>query len=196
MSDFVARFAVGGFARDTRFAGHPSFSPPHAAPACTAGDAAPDPLALAYARGHDAGRSEALAEAGLAAQDADATRERFAFSFARLDGALAEALRQRLHETVVALCEETLRPLALDPAALALRIERAVAMFARADDERVIRLHPDDHAVVASLLPGDWAFAADPALARGALRVETQSGGVEDGPEQWRTAIIEALRLC
>jgi flagellar assembly protein FliH len=31
-------------------------------------------------------------------------------------------------------------------------------------------------------------------LERGALRVETTGGGVEDGPAQWRAALNEALR--
>lgn len=209
MSDFAARFtpghalagsspAPGGFSRDARFAGYAAFAAPATArPEAPAhADEAPDPVTLAYARGYDAGRAEAMAEAENSAVMADAARDRFALSFARMDDELAEALRQRLHETVVALCEETLHPLALDAEALAARVERAVAMFARADDERTIRLNPDDLAVVARLLPTEWTFTPDPALPRGALRVETQTGGVEDGPEQWRAAVIEALRLC
>ncbi len=110
-------------------------------------------------------------------------------------------LRQRLLATVVALCEAALAPLALDMPALARRVERAAALFMRADDERVIRLNADDLAVVRDLLPPDWAFVPDPALERGALRVETRSGGLaaggaEDGPTQWRQAIAEALDSC
>jgi hypothetical protein len=52
-----------------------------------------------------------------------------------------------MHQTVTALCESVLHPLALDAGALA-------------------------------------------------RRVETSSGGIEDGPAQWRAAITEALRLC
>jgi flagellar assembly protein FliH len=69
-------------------------------------------------------------------------------------------------------------------------------MFVRADDDRVIRLHPDDAALVAARLPSDWNFIPDATLERGALRVETSNGGIEDGPAQWRAAITEALRLC
>jgi len=127
---------------------------------------------------------------------AEAARQHFAFSFAKLDAALAEDLRRKLHETVVALSEAALSPLALDAGALARRVEAAVAMFVRADDERVIRLHPDDLTLVAGKLPANWQFVPDPALDRGALRVETASGGIEDGPQQWREAITEALRLC
>lgn len=198
MSDFVPSFAAGGFARDSRFtrSDEPDTAPPASPPQAGAASAAPDPVALAWAEGHAAGLAEARTEAEAAAAEAAAARDAFAASFARLDAELAEDLRQKLHATVIALCEETLRPLALDEAALARRVERAAQLFARADDERVIRLHPDDLAAVAPQLPADWTFVPDPALERGALRVETISGGIEDGPEQWRRDIAEALRLC
>ena len=109
---------------------------------------------------------------------------------------LAETLRQRLQDTVLALCEQTLVPYALDAKILAQRVERAVAMFSRAEDERVIRLHPDDLALVSEQLAADWTVTPDPALERGALRIESQSGGVEDGPAQWRRALTEAFHAC
>ena len=155
--------------------------------------AAPDPLELARAEGfldgHAAGRAEAGAEAARTADAAD----RLTLAFARLDADLAEQLRQRLIETVAALCEDALAPLALDRDLLATRVRRAVALFARADDERVIRLNPDDLEAVRAALPADWTFLPDPALSPGALRVETASGGAEDGPVQWRRAIAQAL---
>lgn len=155
-----------------------------------------DPLAAAYAEGHAAGYAQAREEAETMAMVDEAARQHFGFSFAKLDAELAEQLRHKLHETVTALCESVLQPLALDPAALARRVETAAGMFARADDERVIRLHPDDLALVAARLPADWTFVPDAALERGALRVETSTGGIEDGPLQWRAAVTEALRLC
>ena len=115
---------------------------------------------------------------------------------ARLDAEQTRALADRLRETVIALCETALAGAALDPATLARRVEAAAAMLARADDDRVIRLHPDDLKLVQPRLPADWAFAPDPLLPRGALRIEGLHGGVEDGPEQWHAALVEALREC
>ena len=46
---------------------------------------------------------------------------------------------------------------------------------------------------VAPLLPPEWKFHPDPALAPGELRVETSTGGVEDGPSLWARAIRECL---
>ena len=191
MSDLfaLAGRSSGTFSRDPRFASHLP------APAPTAPEPE-DPIAVAFAEGFAAGSNEALEAAEAAAYAAAEAREKLDFSFAKLDADLAEELRHQLIETVTALCESVLHPLALDADALARRVETAVAMFVRADDERVIRLHPDDLRLLDGKLPADWQFIADPALARGALRVETASGGVEDGPTQWRTAIAEALRLC
>ena len=174
-----------GFRTDARFALAPML-PPHPEPQ--------DPLALAWAEGFLAGAAEARAEAEQQTRTEAGARERLVLAFARLDAELAETLRQRLHDTVAALCQGALTPLALDEDALLRRIDRAAAMFARADDERVIRLHPDDLALISPRLGEDWQVMPDPALARGALRVETPTGGVEDGPAQWRLAIAEAMQ--
>ena len=42
----------------------------------------------------------------------------------------------------------------------------------------------------------DAASGIRAALERGAVRVEGAIGGVENGPEQWRRSIEEALRQC
>ena len=198
MADLAALMGpAAGFSRDSRFvprgvellSGGKSPPPQPAEPEV-------DPLALAHAQGYAEGLAAARAEAEATGRADDEARARFAFAFSRLDAELTEALRQRLLETVVALCETTLQPLALDRQVLAARIERVAGMFVRADDERVIRLHPDDLKLVRPLLPKDWEFQPDPTLTRGALRVETQSGGAEDGPETWRRAITETLNLC
>lgn len=193
MSDLfsLAGRGGGGFSRDLRFA-----TTAVARIAAPDPDEAPDPLSVAYAEGHADGMAQARAQAEAEALVDEAARMHFSFSFSRLDAELAEALRDKMHATVSALCESVLQPLALDPEALARRVETAVAMFVRADDERVIRLHPEDAALVAARLPADWTFVPDAGLDRGALRVETSSGGIEDGPLQWRAAVTEALRLC
>ncbi|MFC3175356.1 FliH/SctL family protein [Novosphingobium bradum] len=183
----------GGFRSDARFAlpVRAARAPAEPEPVQIA-----DPVALAWAEGYARGRDEARAEAGEAAKAEAEARGALALSLTRLDADLAESLRQRLQDTVLALCEQTLAPYALDPEVLARRIERAVAMFARAEDERVIRLHPDDIALIADGLGAGWTVVPDPALERGALRVESQSGGVEDGPAQWRRALTEAFNAC
>lgn len=155
-----------------------------------------DPVAIAYAEGFAAGIDAMRLEAEEHAQIEAAAREALALSFARLDQDLQEELRMRLRDTVAVLCESAIAPLALDEKALMQRIEAAVSMLARADDERLIRLHPDDIAMIAPQMGMDWQIVPDSTLERGSLRVESVNGGIEDGPAVWRRAIAEALHQC
>lgn len=159
-------------------------------------DSQDDPVAIARAEGYAQGLADAGSEAVARAEADDAAREALALSFVRLDREHEEDLRTRLRDTVIALCEATLAPAAIDPEALSARVTRAAALLARADDERVIRLHPEDVALVAPRLAADWNIVPDPALERGAVRVEAANGGIEDGPAQWRRALAEALAQC
>lgn len=155
-----------------------------------------DPISHAYAEGYAAGATAAQAEADEQARVEAEARARLELSFARLDHDLEEELRQRLRDTVAALCEAAIAPLALDEEALLRRIEKAVSMLARADDVRVIRMHPDDLAMIGPRLAAEWQVLPDAALERGGLRVESTAGGIEDGPAVWRQAIAEALHQC
>lgn len=184
---FAALGSHGGFASDPRFAAP-------ALRAAATGDT--DPVAEAWAEGHAAGIAEAQAEAAQRRAEEAAACQQIALSLARLNAEQQEAVRQRLVETVAALCNAALAPLAIDPAALAERAGRAAAMLARADDAAVLRLHPDDLALIAERLPAGLTTEPDPALERGNLRLEGQAGGIEDGPAQWRRALAEALGPC
>ena len=84
-----------------------------------------------------------------------------------------------------------------DLRARVIKIERpGTGDFARAYDERVIRLNPEDIVLLSQQLNAEWSVLPDPSLPRGTLRVESTEGGVEDGPETWRRAIAEALGPC
>lgn len=155
-----------------------------------------DPVALAWANGFAAGEAQTR-EALDAEAEAGARRwERLEIAAARLDAAQQEALRQRLLETVAALCQAALAPLALDQERLANRITLAATLLARSDDERTLCLHPDDIARFGDRLPAGWPVQADPKLEPGAMRIEAANGGVEDGPRLWHRAIADAIGLC
>lgn len=180
-----------GFARDTRFD-----SPFERLGNDPAPDTMPDPVEDAFARGYAEGAEAGAAAARAEMAVADAARHRIETALARLDASETEAFAQRLKDTVIALCDAVLGEAAIAPDSLARRVATAVAMFKRAADERVIRLHPEDLALVHGRLPEDCHCEPDPKLERGAVRVETAGGGVEDGPAQWRAALDEALRAC
>ena len=165
-------------------------------PAPQAGQGKSDPVADAHARGVEEGRAAAMAEIAAQRAEEDAARQAITLAFARFDEDSARALRQRLQETVIALCEDAVLPLALDIEGLARRVEAAAALLQRKTDERVIRLNPSDHALVLPLIDETLTLVPDPTIERGGLRIDTDDGGVEDGPGQWRQAIAEALASC
>ncbi len=155
-----------------------------------------DPVTEAWVDGHSTGLAEARAEAAERTAADESVRNRLDLSFVRLEDEQAEQLRQKLYLTVEALCRSAIAPLAVDAKALASRIARASAMLARADDDRVLRLHPDDIPMVAGRLPETLEVLPDGTLERGSLRLECSTGGVEDGPAHWRRAISEVLEQC
>jgi len=175
-----------GFTPDSRFG---------AMLADAASPAVNDPAEAAFSEGYARGFADAAVQAKAQAEEEAAARGRMETAFERLAEAEGLRLEERLRETVLALCEHTLAPLAADPDALNQRIARALQALRRSEDERVLRLHPDDIAMLAGQLPERARIEPDPALARGGLRVETAEGGLEDGPEQWRRALAEALAL-
>ncbi|WP_353226613.1 FliH/SctL family protein [Novosphingobium sp.] len=176
----------GGFARDHRFGRH----------AGGGDDTAPDPLRDAYARGFAEGLAAGADAARARAEADDAARAHITTALLRLDDEASAALAERLKQTVLALCQSVLADAACVPEGLARRVAAAAAMFARAGDDRVIRLHPEDLALIHGRLPESWHCDPDPLMDRGAVRVETAGGGVEQGPAQWRAALEEALRTC
>jgi flagellar assembly protein FliH len=156
----------------------------------------PDPVDEAYERGFAAGAAMAAQEAALTERDRDAARAAIELGFAKLDENDAARLRELLRQTVLALCEAAVLPLALDGDGLVRRVERAVAMLQRAQDERVVRLHPEDFVLVGTRLPASLKVEADPSVERGGLRIETADGGIEDGPSHWRRMLAEAFHEC
>jgi flagellar assembly protein FliH len=182
----------GGFEPDARFLTLVSAQPAVPEPAAPQ----PDPLVDAYERGLRDGAALAADEARRSESEREAARQAIELAFGRLDEEDAVALRERLRQTVLALCEAAVVPLAIDPAGLAARVERAVGMLQRAQDERVVRLHPDDLALVRDRLPGALRIEPDAKVERGGLRIETSDGGVEDGPSHWRRYLAEAFREC
>lgn len=188
----VARQAVG-LANEARFIPRFGASPIEPEP-----EAEPegDPLEDAFAQGVAEGQARAQAEYAARLAEIEARFSGLDRSFSELAGAEQDRLRARLTEVVAALCEATLRPLALDREALARRVDRAAGMLQRAADERRVRLHPDDLELVRPLVSHGLSLEADPSLARGALRIDTKDGGIEDGPDCWAAAIREALGQC
>lgn len=177
----------GAFRADSRFAGSSKANPPATPPAPR-----DDPLADAWDAGFRSATDQIRADM---ASDTAATA-RVELAYARLADKEAEVLAEKLRETVIALCSAVLDNASIDPEPLSRRVAQALALLRRSTDEKVLRLHPDDLALIGNRFPAGLEARADPTLVRGALRIETVAGGVEDGPTQWREAIEAAVRAC
>lgn len=177
----------GGFCADLRFSG---------TAACPLKPASADPVVEAHATGFAAGFAEAEAAGAALLEAALENRSAIDLALVRANAELEEALRQRLHATVEGLCREVFSLAARDPDWLTSRIAAAAALLARADDQRVLRLHPDDIAVLGPALPDGLPVEPDPMLTPGSLRIEGTAGGVSDGPEVWQRSLVEALGQC
>ena len=166
--------------------------PADAVPAAPTEDAAEQ----AYRAGYEDGQISTRAECEAQLQAERAARSAIETAFARFDAESGRHLRERLLETVQALCEEAVLPLALDAAGLARRVEAAASMLQRKHDQRIIHINPDDLELVRDSVAGDLELVPDASVERGGLRVETDDGGVEDGPQQWRRALNEIFDTC
>lgn len=171
-------------------AGHAPTPAPRAA---AAAEPAADPVALARTEAYAQGWADAQAAAAAEAAQNAAAHDAIRLGFARLDGTLAAQSAAWLAETVAALCEATLAPLALDREGLAARAVRAVEALAEAEGTLTIRMNPDDHALAAALLPADWICRADATLGRGVLAVSGPEGGLIDDPADWPHTIRAAI---
>lgn len=133
--------------------------------------------AEAFAQGYESGRE--AAEQELAAQrDAVAA---LAQSLEALRPLPPQQLALLLAETVDRLVRQLVGEVGIDPVLLLSRAQAAAALLGGAAGAARMRLHPEDMALLAdAALP--VAVEADPALERGAIRIETAAGWIEDSP--------------
>ena len=184
---YAALGRPGSFARDGRYA-KPQVSEE---PVETE-----DVAEKAYRAGYEDGQLSARADFDAQLTAERAARSTIELAFARFDAESERQLRDRMLATVHALCEEAVLPLALDSEGLARRVEAAAAMLQRKHDQRIIHIHPEDLELVKASVPASLELVADGSVERGGLRVETDDGGVEDGPQQWRRALAEIFDSC
>jgi flagellar assembly protein FliH len=180
--------------------GHPENGPKHFSPADPDSNptqgwdpfAAEDPLeaarAAGFAEGLAAGRAEAVPDtrnesliAGLTQAFADGTR---------VD---REQMARELRQTVMHLVTRLVGEIGIAPALLAQRIAAASDLLAGTAESALLRVHPDDVALLEGLLPASVFAAGDASVARGSFVLESASTIVEDGPEIWLEQLASAI---
>jgi flagellar assembly protein FliH len=147
--------------------------------------ASPPESVDAYARGFDEGHR--------VASEAFATdRQHLLSLLAKAETFQPEAsdeLAAMIAETVFRLVAEIVGSVEIDRALLDRRIDEAMKLIADCDAARTLAFHPDDLPLLANAgLTLD--LIADPSLARGDLRIDCSSGGIEHG----NSIYLDALR--
>lgn len=152
-----------------------------------------DPLETARAEGYEDG----VAAATLAAR-AEAERDRAMLDTLTMElkagGAIDRvALAEGLRRTVLALVRQLVGEAGVSGELLGARVTAAVDLLADASESAMLRVHPEDVALLDGKLPDTIFPIGDAAVARGSFVLEAASTIVEDGPELWLEQVAGAI---
>lgn len=204
LPDFVARDPREAVAPAPVAGGPRHFSPADPAARPTQGwdplDAstpAPTPFIDPLEAAHAAGYAEGLAAAAAAHREAEARDAALLSGIAGEIGGDARIDRDRiaaqLRATVLMLVGKLVEEVGISPDILAARVETATELLADQAESALLRVHPDDVALIEGRLPKSIFAAGDPNVARGSFVLESASTVVEDGPAMWLEQLAEAM---
>lgn len=200
---FVA--TAPGLRQDPRPSGPRHFSPADPSAKPTAGWDPLDPslqttLVDPLEAAHAAGYAEGLAAAAAAAAAVREVEARDRGLLAGLADSLAgagridrEAVARQLRGTVLALTARLVGEVGVSAELLAGRIDAATELLADGAESALLRVHPEDVALLEGRLPKAIFAAGDPAVARGSFVLESASTIVEDGPALWLDQLAAAI---
>lgn len=158
-----------------------------------AGQGFTDPVAAAREAGFAEGVAAALADhAETTARDRTLIADLAAGLRAdqRLD---RDRMAHLLRQTVLSLVSRLVGDVGISPDLLARRIDGAAAMLADAAESAMLRVHPDDVALLDGKLPRAVFAVGDAGVARGSFVLESASTIVEDGPDLWLEQLAAAV---
>ena len=151
-----------------------------------------DPVEAARTAGFDEGYAAAVA----------AMQEKSARDHALLAGVAASMgvgavdramLAEQLRRTVLTLVTRIVGEVGVSADLLASRVEAATDCLADANESAMLRVHPDDVALLAGRVPATVFPVGDAAVARGSFVMEAASTIVEDGPAMWLEQLEAAI---
>lgn len=152
-----------------------------------------DPVAAARTAGHAEGYAAARAEIAADAGRDQALAEALGIALGKGVAFDREALARQLRQTVLLLVGRIVGDVGVSADLLAARIETAADCLADSAESALLRLHPDDVALVEGRLPKTMFAVGDPHVARGSFALESASTIVEDGPAHWLDQLAAAV---
>ena len=152
-----------------------------------------DPLAEAHAAGYAEGMAAAAAEMQAHAERDRALIAHLAEGLAGGSHIERGVFAERLRATVLHLVTRIVGEVGIAADVLAARVSAATDCLADAAESAMLRVHPDDVALLERRLPTTVFAVGDASLARGSFVLESASTVVEDGPEAWLEQLAHAI---
>lgn len=158
-----------------------------------------DPVEAAHGAGFAEGYAAARAELEAAQAEAEAIRTRDAALLTGIAASMGQdrfdrdAMAARLRETVLALVTRIVGEVGVAADILAGRVDAAAALLSNDGEPAILRVHPDDVALLEGRLPASLFAVGDAHVLRGAFVLESASTVVEDGPALWLEQLAAAI---
>ena len=152
-----------------------------------------DPIEAARAAGYAEGLAAANAGAAQAVERDRALLDNLLAALRADDRIDRDAIAGKLRQTVTFLVGKLVGEIGISADILAARIEAAAALLADATESAMLRVHPDDVALLDGRLPSTIFAVGDEAVARGSFVLEAASTIVEDGPDLWLEQLTHAI---
>ena len=144
-----------------------------------------------------AGLAEGMAHARLLAREEAerniALMQSIAHALQSSDRIDREKLARQLRETVLSLVTRLVGETGVSAERLNDRIAAATALLADSAESAILRVNPEDVALVQDHLPATVMAIADAAIERGGFLLESASTIVEEGPDLWIEQLSQAI---
>ncbi|GAA4768489.1 hypothetical protein GCM10023219_13050 [Stakelama sediminis] len=152
-----------------------------------------DPFEAARTAGYAEGLAAARTEMAQAQHREEALVTRLSEALAQGSHFDRERVARQLRQTVLALVQKIIGETGIAPDYLANRVEVAADMLSDSAESAMLRLNPDDLAMVEDKLPKTVFPVGDPHVERGHFVIESASTVIEDGPDLWIEQLTAAL---
>ncbi|WP_375429457.1 FliH/SctL family protein [uncultured Sphingomonas sp.] len=152
-----------------------------------------DPIEAARAAGYAEGLAAAAATAGDVFARDHALLADIAATLGNAGRIDRAAMANRLRQTVMLLLSRLVGEVGVSPELLAGRIGAAAELLAESGESALLRVHPDDIALLEGRLPPSIFAAGDASMERGGFVLESASTVIEDGPGRWLEQLAQAI---
>lgn len=152
-----------------------------------------DPIAAARAAGFAEGSAHAQALAREEQERNIALLQSITHALGQAGRIDREALARQLRQAVVSLVTKLVGEIGISGDLLAKRIDAATDLLADSAESAVLRVNPEDVALLTGKLPDTIFPVGDSSVERGGFVLESASTIVEEGPELWIDQLTQAI---